>query len=291
MAIGGFARADKKVSIHEGGYVNHPKDPGGATNKGVIQRVYDSYRTSLGMGKRSVKELIEPERLDIYKTRYWDVIKGDELPAGVDYVVYDGAVNSGPTQSVKWLQRALGARYAGRIDGLIGPATLTAVNDHPNHDQLVRAICDRRLAFLQALKTWDTFGKGWGRRVADVRAVGLAWANGDTGPEIQPIPNAGVKAVIEDAKPAPAKEVSTGAAAGGAATGGVTVAVQQLQETITPYSAAGSQWIDTLVVVLAIVATLLTVGGLAWRFWQQKKATQRADALDLIEAPAGEVAA
>lgn len=281
----GFERADKKVSVHEGGYSNHPSDPGGATFKGVIQRVYDAYRLEKNLAVRDVRQMTENERLEIYRTRYWNAIKADQLPPGIDYVVYDGAVNSGPVQSVKWLQRALGDRYAGKIDGMVGPATIKAASDHPNHDALVRATCDRRLAFLQALKTWSTFGKGWGRRVAEVRSVGQAWAMGDTGPDVHYVPGGAAKGLIEDAKPAPKKEIATGTAAGGAGVGGVTVAVERLQETITPYSAAGSKWIDTLVVILALTATILTVGGIAWRFWQQKKSKDRADALD-IEVPA-----
>ncbi|QRM54083.1 hypothetical protein F3Y30_05605 [Sinorhizobium sp. BG8] len=91
-------------------------------------------------------------------------------PRAVSYVAFNGAVNSGVLQSAKWLQRALGIK----ADGVIGPATLAAIRACQNHDALVDAICDRRLAFLRGLKTWKTFGKGWASRVAGVRSVGKA---------------------------------------------------------------------------------------------------------------------
>lgn len=280
MTIDGFPRADAKVNVHEGGYVNHPKDPGGATNRGVTQRVYDMYRRAQGLAVRSVRDLTEAERLDIYRTRYWDVIKGDLLPPGVDYVVYDGAVNSGPLQSVKWLQRALGARYTGKVDGLVGAETLRALESHPNHDDLVADIVVRRMAFLRALKTWDAFGRGWTRRVNDVLAVGQAWAMGDVGPEVQYHAGGEAKGHIEDAKPAPSPAPGDAATAGGATGGGVGGALQTAQEQLTPYSSAGG-WIQTIVVVLIVAGALLAVGGIVYRIWAKRKAAERADVLDL----------
>lgn len=107
-----------------------------------------------------MKQMTPVERDDIYDRQYWDAVKADQLPAGVDYVVFDGAVNSGPMQSIKWLQRALQPVYTGQIDGVMGLATLAALNATNNHDALVDRICDRRLAFLKALRTWCTFGRG-----------------------------------------------------------------------------------------------------------------------------------
>jgi lysozyme family protein len=280
MAKNGFSRADAKVSVHEGGYVNHPSDPGGATDRGVTQRNYDLYRKTKGLPQRTVRKMTEAERLDIYETRYWDVVQGDKLPPGVDYVVYDGAVNSGPSQSVKWLQRALGSRYDGAIDGRIGPATLAAVEDHPNHDALVRAICDRRLAFLQALRTWSTFGRGWQRRVDDVRAVGQAWAAGDVGPEVTYTPDGAAKAPVEDAKPAPSTVPGDVATTGGATGGGILGALETAKEQLTPFSSANG-WIETVVVVLIVAGVVLAIGGVAYRIWAKRKAAERADVLDL----------
>ncbi|WP_245499285.1 glycosyl hydrolase 108 family protein [Mesorhizobium sp. M1A.F.Ca.ET.072.01.1.1] len=100
-----------RVLAHEGGYSNHPADPGDATMKGVTQRIYDAYRRSKKLALRSVKSITSQELFEIYDRQYWDTVKGGLLPAGVDYVVFDGAANSGPKQSILWLQRALGPLY------------------------------------------------------------------------------------------------------------------------------------------------------------------------------------
>lgn len=174
----GFARANKVVLVYEGGKVNNPKDPGGRTNQGVTQRVYDAYRRSHGLELRTVYAMVATERDAIYRKQYWDAIRADELPGGVDLVVYDGAVNSGPVQSVKWLQRALGAK----VDGHIGQATIDAVKCHPDHDKLIADTLARRLGFLCSLKTWSTFGGGWTKRVNNLKKIGQAWASGSVGP-------------------------------------------------------------------------------------------------------------
>ena len=166
MTTSGFARALPRVLAHEGGYVDDPFDPGGATNKGITFRVYDAYRTRNGLPTRDVRAIAATEVAEIYRLQYWDAVKGDELPPGLDYLLFDGAVNSGPSQSIKWLQRALGSVA---VDGQIGQATLAAVMAHGHPAELIDGICDRRLAFLQALKTWPRFGKGWRARVEGVR--------------------------------------------------------------------------------------------------------------------------
>ena len=176
MVATNFSRSLTRVLVYEGGYSNHPADPGGATMKGVIQRVYDAYRDRKGLQRRSVRQLEESELQEIYKKQYCDAVKGDDLPPGVDLVVFDGAVISGPSQSAKWLQRALGVP----ADGHIGIVTLQAAKTVQNQDGLVDKICDQRLAFLRSLRTFSTFGKGWTRRVADVRSVGKAWVNNTT---------------------------------------------------------------------------------------------------------------
>jgi lysozyme family protein len=107
----------------------------------------------------------------MYKAKYWDKVKGDDLPAGVDYCVFDAAINSGPGRAAKWLQAAVGVEP----DGGIGPKTLQAVAGM-DANELVSAYNDRRLSFLHDLPTWPTFGKGWARRVAEVKAAGLDMA-------------------------------------------------------------------------------------------------------------------
>ncbi len=158
-----FDAALKAILHHEGGYVNHPADPGGMTNLGVTKRVWEEWvghevdeKTMRGL----TPEIVGP----MYKAKYWDKIRGDDLPAGVDYCVFDAAVNSGPGRAVKWLQGCVGVDQ----DGGIGPKTLAAVAAF-DPKELVEDYTKRRLSFLMDLKTWPTFGKGWGRRVAEVQ--------------------------------------------------------------------------------------------------------------------------
>jgi len=162
MAKENWDKCFEMVLRHEGGYVNHPKDPGGRTNLGVTQRAWEEYvgRSADEAEMRALTpEIVKP----FYKSRYWDRIKGDDLPSGVDYAAYDLAVNSGVGRAAKYLQSIAGVPS----DGIIGPKSLAAIKDCPA-GEMVDAMCGMRLEFLKALPTWDTFGKGWGRRVAEV---------------------------------------------------------------------------------------------------------------------------
>lgn len=280
MTARNFAACMRRVLVFEGGKVDHPKDPGGRTNQGVIQRVYDGWRERNGLSQRDVYLLAADERDAIYREGYWNQVRGNELPAGIDIVVFDGAVNSGPQQSIKWLQRALGVR---RIDGVVGPATLAAIDAHMDHDQLVKAICDRRLAFLQALKTWPTFGRGWSSRVSQVRKIGQAWATGSVGPVPAFAEGGQAKAPIEDAKPLPSKAPADAAVGAGTASGGVAGTLQTAKESLEPL-AGTINWITYIVVGLTVLCALLVIGGLAYRWYVGRQAHDSADALDL---PAG----
>lgn len=154
---------------YEGGYSNHPNDPGGATQRGVTQARYTTYRNDSGLSNRSVRLLTEDEVLDIYRKYYWTVVKGDSLPSGVDLCVFDYAVNSGPSRSAKHLQEILGVER----DGQIGPETLKAVH-RVDASTLVKALCDRRLRFVKSLRIYKTFGRGWSRRIKGIRKTGLS---------------------------------------------------------------------------------------------------------------------
>jgi lysozyme family protein len=149
---------------HEGGYVNHPSDPGGRTNLGVTQRVWEEW-IGREATEKEMRALTPAQVGPLYRKKYWDAIKGDDLPSGVDLAVFDFAVNSGPGRAAKLLQKVLGVTQ----DGAIGPMTLAAAVN-TDSSQLVTDYNAQRLAFLQALSHWDTFGRGWGRRVAEVTA-------------------------------------------------------------------------------------------------------------------------
>jgi lysozyme family protein len=155
----------------EGGYVNHPKDPGGAINFGITQAVYDAYRRKMGMSKQTVRSISEAEVNAIYKTEYADKIRYDELPAGTDYATLDGAVNSGVSRGAKWLQSALGVSS----DGVIGAGTLAAAAK-ADAIKVIKSMCAKRMSFLRGLRIFSTFGKGWTARVSRVRAESVAMA-------------------------------------------------------------------------------------------------------------------
>lgn len=163
MASKNFNSALKEVLKHEGGFVNHPQDPGGATNKGITIATYRKWVDRDGTID-DLKRITDDQVSKVYRSVYWNAIKGDDLPSGVDYAVFDFAVNSGPNRAAKYLQAVLGVTQ----DGKIGPVTLEAAKK-ADASTLIDALCDRRMAFLKSLKTFDTFGKGWTRRVDEVR--------------------------------------------------------------------------------------------------------------------------
>ena len=158
-----FAECLALVLQSEGGYVNHPKDPGGATNKGITQAVYDDFRARHGQPKQSVLHISQDEIGQIYKRQYWDAVAGDKLPSGVDYATFDLAVNSGVGRAARFLQSVLLVPQ----DGMIGAKTIAAITDP---EQTVGDLCAKRMAFLQTLGTFSTFGKGWTARVKAVLA-------------------------------------------------------------------------------------------------------------------------
>jgi len=156
------------VLKHEGGFVNHPKDPGGMTNLGVTKRVWEEW-VGHPVDEAAMRALGPTDVAPLYKKNYWDKIHGDDLPAGVDYATFDLAVNSGVGRAAKTLQKALGVS----ADGVIGKATLDAAASC-NPREVATEICDIRLAFLQGLPTFDTFGKGWTRRVEEVEKISFS---------------------------------------------------------------------------------------------------------------------
>ena len=168
-----FKNALKRVLVHEGGWADHPKDPGGATMKGVTLAVYRRFFGE-DKGKEALRDITDDELETIYRAGYWDKCRCDDLPKGIDYAVFDAAVNSGPGRSAKWLQGAVGAKQ----DGAIGDRTLARVAEQ-EPVPVVDSMCDRRLAFLRGLDTWSTFGGGWGKRVEGVRAAATAMAGGE----------------------------------------------------------------------------------------------------------------
>ncbi len=168
-----FEYSLKNVLVHEGGWADHPQDPGGATMKGVTLNTFRRYYGS-SKSKDDLRSISNDQLEHIYRTGYWDRSKCDDLPSGVDYAVFDAAVNSGPGRAARWLQAAVGADQ----DGGIGPATLGKVSAM-DPKEMIGEMLDRRLRFLQGLDTWPTFGKGWERRVEGVRQIAIKMADGE----------------------------------------------------------------------------------------------------------------
>ena len=159
----------KNLLIHEGGYVNHPSDPGGMTNLGVTARVWEEW-VGHPVDEKQMRALTPEMVAPLYRKKYWDAVRADELVSGVDYCVFDFAVNSGCGRAIKFLQSCVGATP----DGGFGSITLALVKKAEEEPaKLIEAYCFIRLEFLKSLKTWPTFGKGWERRVNEVEAEAL----------------------------------------------------------------------------------------------------------------------
>jgi len=181
-----MTRAEQIIPLilkHEGGYVNHPNDPGGATNKGITIATFRRYIKPNGT-IADLKALTEEQATIVYKRQYWDRVNADLLPIGVDYAVADFAVNSGPARAAKELQFVVGAAR----DGKIGPKTIDAVRARDPKD-IIRQLCARRIAFMKSIrggKLWETFGRGWQRRVDDVLARSLKDAKAQSPKQEEP---------------------------------------------------------------------------------------------------------
>ena len=159
------------VLKEEGGYVNDPRDPGGRTNHGVTQKTWESW-VGHPVTEADMKNLTIADVSPLYKANYWDKINGDSLPLGIDYATFDMAVNSGVSRAAKTLQQVLGVG----ADGKIGQATINAC-EAANAREVATGVCEARLAFLQSLPTYDTFGRGWANRVASVEKTAFDMAS------------------------------------------------------------------------------------------------------------------
>ena len=166
-----FEKCFQLVIKHEGGFVNHPSDPGGITNLGVTKKTWDEWTgkdNSIDDMKALTPEMVKP----LYENRFWDACKCDDLPAGVDYCVFDTAVNSGKVRAIKFLQAVVGTVP----DGSIGPITIASVNSRGSK-LTIEQYSDKREAFLRGLSGFPTFGRGWLNRTKEVRATALGMAN------------------------------------------------------------------------------------------------------------------
>jgi len=176
MASGNFQLSLKEILLHEGGFVNHPKDPGGMTNLGVTKQTYEDWighSVTETIMRKLTPELVAP----LYKKKYWDVLRCDSLPKGLDLCVFDFGVNAGTNRSGRYLQRLVAAKQ----DGVIGPATLKAVEAQRAEigtPAMIDRFQDMRREYYKQLPTFATFGRGWLRRVDEVEKKAKAMATG-----------------------------------------------------------------------------------------------------------------
>ncbi len=221
-------QASLKVTLaYEGGWSDHPKDPGGATMKGITLATYRRYFPSAN--KTQLRNISTENVAKIYRQDFWQAVNGDTLEAGVDLATFDAAVNSGPGRAKSWLRASVG-----------GPA-----------HQTVKQLCAKRLGFVQSLKIWSTFGRGWGARIAAIEAKGVAWALAHAAPATT------VKAKLADEQQAATRIAKTARTSGG--TAGAATAGGGGDVLVNPHHAEQlAGWvIGGLLVAGAIVAIVL----------------------------------
>lgn len=249
MAKQNFDAIMDEVFVHEGGYVNHPKDPGGETNLGISKRSYPK-EDIFGMTRARAKFL--------YWRDFWQPIKGDDLPVGVDLVTMDASINSGKTRGVRWIQLAAGLPKS-RADGIMGPESLRAIKAA---DALVviKKGCAIRMGYLRGLRTWGSFGNGWSKRVARVEAVAVAMAakaEGSTGYVRKVLKDSGAAANVSRRSN---KSAGHATATGGTAAGGGLEALHDLPT-----------WAPVVFVAVVIVAAI-------WFYGRSRHDAHRAEA-------------
>lgn len=159
------------VLAEEGGYVDHPRDPGRCTNYGVTLATLRRWRNSETVDCAAVRAMLPLEAREIMRANYWNAVRGDDLPRGIGLCVFDFAVNAGPRAAGIKLQQVLGMT---KVDGVIGPATCRMVWGSQDFRRIVMRYCDARMEFYRSLPTWNTFGKGWTARTERCRAEALA---------------------------------------------------------------------------------------------------------------------
>jgi lysozyme family protein len=165
--INNFVKSLHHVLKSEGGFIDHPDDPGGVTNKGITARTYENF---LGgpVDVQMMRDIPDNHVEEIYKDMYWEVVLADDLPAGVDLCVFDFGVNAGPVRSAKMLQSCVDATE----DGVIGPKTLARVSEQDT-EELIKLFSVKREEYYKSLRHFETFGRGWLRRNEDVRDTAI----------------------------------------------------------------------------------------------------------------------
>jgi lysozyme family protein len=159
-----YVIALQHVLKSEGGWSDNPSDPGGATMKGITLSVYREWKRNTHISKDELRVIPDEEVYNLYKELYWNKVQGDNLPAGVDYAVFDAAVNMGVGRAAKLIQEAAGVA----ADGVLGPASVSAIQK-TDPKELIEKFSQLKEEFYRSLGTFPTFGVGWLNRVAEVK--------------------------------------------------------------------------------------------------------------------------
>jgi lysozyme family protein len=269
MAKSTYDEALRRLLVHEGGYTNHPSDPGGPTNFGITIQDYRKY-VKPNATAADVRAMKLDQAKAIYRIKYWDAQRCDELPAGVDYSVFDYGVNSGIGRSGKVLRRVLGLPDN---TSTVTDQVLAAVAKR-DAKAIIVAINDERLRFLKSLKTWPVFGAGWGRRVAEVRSFSLRLAEhraiaAAPSPQPAPLDGPAAKGIVPLPKTLQKVTTATPITAGGVS-------------ATTLHQSGHDPWM-----IAALVGGFVLIAGVGWiafHWLQQRK--QHAPTPGLVPVPA-----
>lgn len=267
-----FATCLAETLKWEGNFSNHPQDTGGATMKGVIQRVYDAWREQSGKPRQTVRNITDDELNAIYEQNYWAVVRGDEMPVGLDLCVFDYGVNSGPARAVRYLQQVLGIAQ----DGHMGPVTIAAANA-ADPAETVKKLCAARRSFVRQIKSYPTFGKGWNRRIDGIEQVGCVMCEAPiAAAPIRPLADPEAQAA-EQGKATAVKEpisrtkIATLAATAGAAIPTVPPVVTDNLTNATAWRSAGDTFISLATVAWSKPTLLVLVAaGMIGAVWLPK---------------------
>ena len=249
MAAANYDASLARVLKHEGGYSNHPSDPGGPTNFGITIHDYRRYIKANGIAA-DVRDMKLADAAKIYRARYWDALRCDELPAGLDYAVFDYGVNSGIGRAAKVMQRLLGIGSGTAMTD----AVIAGVRKG-SPSSLIARLCDERLAFLKSLRTWPVFGAGWGRRVTEVRRDALAMTKGAA---VVPSSSAAANGKASVPQPKAARAATT---AGAVVPGGGAAQAA---------ASSGAPW-TIVAAILAAGAGLAVAGWIGWTLWHKHR--------------------
>lgn len=225
MSYTQFKKCHAVTSKWEGGWSDHAADPGGKTMYGITEGVWRAWQRTNGQKLTPVRHITRAQAEEVYRHNYWQKSGAENLNPGVDLAVYDASVNSGVSRGRKWLLASIGG---------------------PDHET-VKRICDRRLGFVQSLRIWKTFGKGWGRRIADIKAKGIAWALAAQHDKIDVVEQ------LKDEAAASKKTASTQTKAAGGTAAGTSASGVGIESQLDPASADQmASWVLGGFVVLGV---------------------------------------